>query len=97
MALDYLTIPATSVDSIQASIVFGNQCKEGLINDDKLIMLLRDKGSHTGRPRRREREERVRVRARDSRLDTGDEEEDEEDGDTDLGMDDLDGDWDIID
>ncbi|KDQ19359.1 hypothetical protein BOTBODRAFT_93384, partial [Botryobasidium botryosum FD-172 SS1] len=66
MVLDYLTIPATSVDverafsygwqtvslyrhslssqSIQASIVFGNRCKEGLVNDDELVTLLRDKG-----------------------------------------------------
>ncbi|KDQ08368.1 hypothetical protein BOTBODRAFT_93181, partial [Botryobasidium botryosum FD-172 SS1] len=67
MALDYLTIPATSVDvertfsygrqtvslyrhslssqSIRASIVFGNRCKEGLVNDDELVALLREKGS----------------------------------------------------
>ncbi|KDQ14976.1 hypothetical protein BOTBODRAFT_109335, partial [Botryobasidium botryosum FD-172 SS1] len=62
MALDYLTVPAMSVDvewvfsfgrvtvslyrhslsskSIQCSIVFGNQCKEGLVNDIDLVQLL---------------------------------------------------------
>ncbi|KDQ18328.1 hypothetical protein BOTBODRAFT_103694, partial [Botryobasidium botryosum FD-172 SS1] len=71
MALDYLTIPATSVDveqafsfgrqtvslyrhslsksTIRASIVFGNRCKEGLVDDEELVTLLRNKASRAGR------------------------------------------------
>ncbi|KDQ05715.1 hypothetical protein BOTBODRAFT_72796, partial [Botryobasidium botryosum FD-172 SS1] len=67
MALDYLTIPATSVDverafsfgrqtislyrhslrseTIRASIVFGDRCKQGLVNDDELVEWLREKAS----------------------------------------------------
>ncbi|KDQ05669.1 hypothetical protein BOTBODRAFT_90708, partial [Botryobasidium botryosum FD-172 SS1] len=64
MALDYLSIPATSVDverafsvgrqtvslyrhslssdTIRASIVFGNRCKENLVDDRELVELLRE-------------------------------------------------------
>lgn len=92
-----------SSQSIRASIVFGSRCKEGLVNDDELVALLRDKASRAGRPRRREREERARARARDIQSGTGDEEESsggeggEEDGDgLDLDLD-LDGEWSTID
>ncbi|KDQ06020.1 hypothetical protein BOTBODRAFT_74748, partial [Botryobasidium botryosum FD-172 SS1] len=64
MALDYLSVPATSVDverafsygqqtvslyrhslsseTIRASIVFGNRCKESLVDDCELVELLQE-------------------------------------------------------
>ncbi|KDQ06828.1 hypothetical protein BOTBODRAFT_181234 [Botryobasidium botryosum FD-172 SS1] len=71
MVLDYLTIPATSVDveqafsfgcqtvslychslsknTIRTSIVFSNQCKEGLVKDEELVTLLQNKASQAER------------------------------------------------
>ncbi|KDQ09688.1 hypothetical protein BOTBODRAFT_190901 [Botryobasidium botryosum FD-172 SS1] len=72
MAIDYLSIPTTSVDverafsygrqtvlvyrhslsseSVRASIVFGDHCKEGLVNDDELIALLSEKAMRGKKP-----------------------------------------------
>ncbi|KDQ21388.1 hypothetical protein BOTBODRAFT_72998, partial [Botryobasidium botryosum FD-172 SS1] len=67
MAINYLSIPATSVDverafsygrrtvslyrhslsseTIRACIVFGNRTTEGLVNDDELVAMLKEKAS----------------------------------------------------
>ncbi|KDQ05849.1 hypothetical protein BOTBODRAFT_90081, partial [Botryobasidium botryosum FD-172 SS1] len=69
MAIDYLSVPATSVDverafsygrqtvslyrhslsseTIRATIVFGDRCKAGLVDDQALVQMLRDKASRT--------------------------------------------------
>lgn len=55
-----------SSETIRSSIVFGNRCKEGLVDDAELVAMLFEKRSRGGRPR-----------AKDSE-DTGSESEDEE-------------------
>ncbi|KDQ15769.1 hypothetical protein BOTBODRAFT_108076 [Botryobasidium botryosum FD-172 SS1] len=74
MAMDYLSIPATSVDverafsygrrtislyrhslssdTIRASIVFGNRCIEGLVDDNELVEMIKAKAGRGGRPQR---------------------------------------------